>query len=265
MMKKLAVVMGALALAATGAFSATDNFEDSNPSNDYNDGIQYGDNGGTGFGALTYLEGTGGGLFNGTLAGARALGVFSGGGSGNTQAMGRTITGGVIAGNYSLDLRFDVDNAVGTTGFNIKSGLGSSFGGNELLFVGMTPGSGNNVLFVNDGTGTHTFAITGLTELRGVNLHFSVDFDTAAGTYSLTANSGANIGSISGSLIDTNGGSAGVGTLNAIAFGNFNTGANQNVVVDNLNITAIPEPSTLSLLAAPAILGAVFFMRRRRS
>ncbi|MEY2545988.1 MAG: hypothetical protein QOG48_1105 [Verrucomicrobiota bacterium] len=265
MIKKIALGYSLLALASAISFGASDNFENSNPSNDYNDGIQYNDNGGSGFGALTYLEGTGGSLFDGSLSGARALGIAAGNGPGNTQALGRTVTGGVIAGTYSLDLRFNVNNVVGTTGFNIKSALGTSFGGNENLFVGLTPGSGNNVLFVDDATGTHTFSIGTLTELRGVNINFSLTFDTAAGTYSLTASASSQLGSISGSLKDTNGATAGVGTLNAIAFGNFNTGDTQDLVVDNLNITAVPEPSTLSFLAAPALLGAVFFIRRRRA
>jgi len=62
----LAVIAALLSAVAVHAqVSALDNFENNNPGTAYNDGIQYGDNGGSGFGALTYLEGTGGGLFDG--------------------------------------------------------------------------------------------------------------------------------------------------------------------------------------------------------
>ena len=272
MIKKIALsilVAGVSSLTAWG--QASDNFENSNPSNDYNDGIQYNDNGGSGFGALTYLEGTGGGLFNGTLSGARALGIFAGAGAGNTQALGRNVTSPVTQGIYSFDARFDVNNSVGTTGFNLKSALGTSFGGSELLFVGLTPGSGNNQLFINDGGGTHTLTLGTATELRGVNINFSISFNSLADTYSLTATilsgtSTGQSGTFAGILTDTNGATAGTGALAAVGFGNFNGGsANQNLVVDNLSITVVPEPSSLSLLGGPAILGAWFYLRRRRA
>lgn len=268
MIKKLAFGLLAFGFAVTANAQvvATDNFENDNPGNSYNDGIQYNDDGGTGFGPITYLEGTGGGLFNGTLGSGRALGLYAGNSSGNTQTFGRTLDSGVVAGTYSLTLRFDLNNSVGSSGFNLKTTLGTSLGGGELLFVGLTPGSGNNVLFVNDGTGTHTFAVGSLGELRGQVLDFSVSFDTAASTYSLTATSGSNVGTFSGSLKDTNGATAGTDSLGAVGFGNFNGGAaDQNLLIDNLNVTAVPEPSSLSLLAGPAILGAWFFIRRRRS
>lgn len=258
------VLTAALSAAALG--QATDNFENDNPTPAYNDGIQFNDNGGTGFGPLTYLGGDGGGIFDGNIGTGRALGIFAGSGSGNTQAVGRSVTDAVVAGEYSLTLRFDLSNASGSSGFNLKSALGTSFGGGELLFVGLTPGSGNNVLFVSDGTGSSTFAVGTLTELRGTTFAFTVSFDTLSLAYTVTATSGSQTGSFTGTLKDTNGATAGTDPLGAVAFGNFNGGtADQNLIADNLSITAVPEPSTLSLLAGPAILGAWFFVRRRRA
>src|SRR6201999_3266799 len=86
----VAAALSAAAVTANAQISALDNFENNNPGTAYNNGIQYGDNGGVGFGALTFLEGAGGGIFDGSLDGARALGIFAGGASGNTQALGRT-------------------------------------------------------------------------------------------------------------------------------------------------------------------------------
>ena len=239
---------------------AMDDFENNNPGTAYNDGIQYGDNGGVGFGALTYLEGTGGGVFNATLSGARALGIFASSGG---QALGRTTQTPFIGGVYSLDARFNVDNGNAFSGFNIKSGLGSTFGANELMSFGLTPGSGNSAFLITDGTGTHTLTIPTVTEFRGVNFHFDLAFDTLTLAYTLTATDLANSlsNSFSGTLIDTNGGSTGTGAVSAIAFANFNTGSDQNLIADNLAV--VPEPSTW-IAAGAAVLACIYLRRRTR-
>lgn len=239
------------------AVIATDDFENNNPGTAYNDGIQYADNGGSGFGGIAYLEGSGGGLFDATLSGSRALGVFAGSGGGNTQGLGRTVTA-TIAGTYTLQGRFDVDNSIGFSGFNIKSSIGTVFGGaSELLSFGLTLGTGNNSIFV--GGSVDKFIPMGF-DLRGQNLDFSLDFDTLAGTYTLGAKKTTDLTftTVSGSLKDTNGGDLGVGSLAAVGFGNFNTGANQNLVADNLSL--VPEPASAML----GLMGMSFLLRRRR-
>jgi hypothetical protein len=247
-------------VAVAGAqIIATDNFENNNPGTAYNDGIQYGDNGGVAFGPLTYLEGTNGGLFDASLSGARALGVFASSGG---QALGRTTQTPFEIGMYSLDARFDLDNSNAFSGFNIKSGLGSTFGANELMSFGLTPGSGNAAILVTDASGTHSLSIPTVTEFRGVNFHFAVAFDTLADTYTLTVTDLANSlsNSFSGTLKDTNGVTPGTGALSALGFANFNTGTNQNLVADNLAV--VPEPST-GITAGTAVVGLALFRRRR--
>jgi hypothetical protein len=257
-----AAALAATALTANAQVSASDNFENDNPGPAYDDGIQYG---GVGFGALTSLEGTGGGVFDGSLDGARALGIFAGGGGGNTQALGRTTQDNFDRGTYSMEARFDLDNSVGTSGFNIKSGLGGSFGANQELFFGLTPGSGNSSIFISDATGNHTLSLPTVSELRGVNLNFTVSFDTLADTYTLQVTDLSNLAtnSFSGQLTDTNGASAGSGAIDAIAFGNFNTGSNQNLIVDDLSM--VPEPSTWAMggLTALGLVGSAFRRFRR--
>lgn len=250
-------VIGGLSQAAV---IATDNFENNNPGTAYNDGISYGDNGGSGFGALTYLQGNGGGLFNATLSGSRALGIFAGGGGGNTQALGRTISSSTTSGVLTFQLRFDLANDVAFSGINIKSALGSApsgFGTSELLSLGLTPSTGNNSIFI--GGSVNTTIPLGV-ELRGVNLDFSVDFNTDTGAYIVGAKrtSDSLFTTVSGTLKDTNGGAAGVGAVSAIGFGNFNTGNNQNLIVDNL--TLVPEPTS----AALGLIGSLLLLRRRR-
>ena len=258
-----AAVLAATAISVNAQISALDNFEQNNPGTAYNDGIQYGDNGGAGFGALTYLEGTGGGIFTaGGINGAQALGVFSGGGGGNTQALGRSTQSSFLNGNYSLDGRFDLDNSVGTSGFNIKSALGSTFGANEELFFGLTPANGNSSIFISDAAGGHSLSLPSVSELRGVNLAFSLDFDTTAGTYTLKVTDLANsaMNSFTGLLKDANGASAGTGSINAIGFINFNTGNNQNLIADDLAM--VPEPSTW-LMGGLVSLGLIGSFARR--
>src|SRR4029078_11934080 len=107
----------------------------------------YGNNGGSGFGAITYREGTGGGLYleagSGKIDGAKSFGMFAGGGTGNTQAADRQILNAKAAGTLALSVRWNVNKPVSFSGFNLKSATGTHFGDNELISVGIRPGNGN--------------------------------------------------------------------------------------------------------------------------
>ena len=241
---------------------AEDDFENTNP--DYADGFDYGDNGGIGFDGLTYLGGANGGLFEGAIDG-QALGIFAGNDDG--QAVGRAINSPIFAGTYTLSLSFNLSNATDFSGFNLKNSIGGSLGAGELLFVGLTASNGNASLLIGDGTGGHSVSLGADPDLRFENIDFSISFDTGALTYSLTATvrDSGDVGMFSGTLKDTNGGDAGSGAVGAVGFGNFDAGSNNNLLVDNLNLTAIPEPSTVSLLSTVAIFGGCFYARRRRA
>src|SRR5207302_301180 len=91
-------------------------------------------NGGTGFGPATLLEGTGGGLYLANSAtgsrqidGNNSFGVYAGSGG---QGLCRSIINSNQVGTLTLSARFDVSNAVGFTGFNIKSAPGTAFAAN---------------------------------------------------------------------------------------------------------------------------------------
>ena len=139
-----AVFLIALAPSSSQAQYAFDNFEDAVYST-----VEYGDNGGTGFGGLTYLNGTSGGVYAETggalISGTRSLGVYASSGG---QGLGRTLSTSLSSGTFKLDIRFNVDNSVAFSGFNLKTALGAIFGGNQLLSVGLTPGTGNNAIFL---------------------------------------------------------------------------------------------------------------------
>ncbi|MBA3960401.1 MAG: PEP-CTERM sorting domain-containing protein [Chthoniobacterales bacterium] len=242
--------------------------------------LNYGDNGGTGLGALTYLEGSGGGVF---LAGPgsaidpagneKSMGIFAGGSGATGQAAYRSLNTLEVAGTYDVSARFNLSNTTAFSGFNIKTGVGSTFGTSELLAFGLNPAQGSGSISLFDATGTHTITLDG--ELRGSVIDFALTFDTSAGTYTLTASERGSIaGFFTGLLKDTNGAAAGVGSVADLGFANFNIGTNQDLIVDNISVsslTPIPEPGStagiLLLLAGfawfkRASLSSVFAQRR---
>lgn len=101
-------------------------------------------------------------------------------------------------------------------------------------------------------------------DIRGAVIDFQLTFSSLSATYTLGAKfrASGSYTTVSGSLKDTNGAAAGTGDATALGFGNFNTGANQNLIVDNLSIV-VPEPKTYFLVG----LGAVFLIwaARRRT
>jgi hypothetical protein len=265
MIKRLAIVMTVASfsvLAAKAQIVATDDYETGT--------IAYGYNGGSGYGALTYLNGGSGGVYgsnsstdNRQIDGNQSLGIDSGGGS---QTAGRALTTSVTNGIYSVDVRFDINNGNGSTftdpftGLGIFSGLALFTQAPELLRFGLT-GASNSKFLIADASGPHSLSVGTDTELRGGIFNFTVAFNTVADSYILTVTDKGNgqTGSISGSLEG-----ASPGAVAAIEFLNSDAeGGNQNLIVDNTVIEAVPEPSTIAA-GVLAVIGA-FFLRRRRA
>jgi glycosidase len=188
--------------------------------------------GGSGLGAATYLEGTGGGLYlansstgNRQIDGANSFGVYAGSGG---QGLCRSITAPGAAGTLTFSARFDVSNSAGFTGFNIKSAQGAAFAANELLSFGLTPSNGNTAIFVK---GSTTQSINLDAELRGAVIDFKLDYNTGIGTYVLGAKLRASnsFATVSGNLTSTG------QTATHLGFANFNnSGSNQNLIFDSL-------------------------------
>jgi len=193
----------------------------------------YGSNGGSGFGAITYREGTGGGIYLETAAGARidgakSFGMFAGGGTANTQAADRQILNAKAAGTLTLSVRWNVNNTVSFSGFNLKSATGTHFGDNEIISVGVRPGNGNNTIAVNGGAQTINLG----SSVLGQVVYLILTYDGLSGTYSLGAKFRASSGYTftSGNLKLAN-------VIPAyLGFGNFNTGNLQNVIFDGLSL-----------------------------
>src|SRR5207237_9539026 len=103
-----------------------------------------------------------------------------------TRAMARSITTAQAAGTLTLSVRFDLSNAVGFSGFNLKAAKGTTWGGtngSELISVGLRPANGNNTIAVNGGTQTINLG----SEIRGAIIDFILNYDCTAGTYQLGA------------------------------------------------------------------------------
>ncbi|HEY3664252.1 MAG TPA: TIM-barrel domain-containing protein [Chthoniobacterales bacterium] len=190
----------------------------------------YGSNGGTGFGAITYREGSGGGIYLETggakIDGAKSFGMFAGTATGNTQAADRQILNAKASGTLTLSVRWNVTNTVSFSGFNLKSAQGTTFGANEIISVGIRPGNGNNLIAVNGGAQTIDLG----SDIRGQIVDLLLNYDGLSGTYQL----GAKFRGSTGYSFTTGNLRLSNVTPAYIGFGNFNTGNAQNVIFDNL-------------------------------
>jgi len=213
-------------------------------------------NGGIGFDAFSNYSQTGGNRGNVLLVtansgfgsagrqidGAKSFGVTAGTSTANRgiQTGYRPVLEPRQFGTFSFSLRCDVSNSRGFTGLNLKSERGTTFSAGELISVGMRPETdgrgGNNALVVSDASGFHHLDFG--SESRGALFDLVVDFDTLTGRYRLTATRRA------GNVVRTHEGRlklsgadtalAGFGYANA----NNSGAANQNLIFDNLLITA---------------------------
>jgi hypothetical protein len=238
-MKKVVLIVAAMSLAATGAFGATAASDSSSNYGTWNSGS----NGGFGFGAWTINDGDGGHYIGSTGLGGNTFGLFNTFTSTTTDAI-RPFTGVLGAGDtFSIDLGFSTFAATGSVGINLRSGT------NEVITL-FTTGSGDWML--NDGAGNFS---AGATATANSPYTFSLTYNGGSSySFSLTGSPGG---------INFNSSNGGISSIDNVRFFNFNQGPGANFGFDNLSI--VPEPSSLALLAGPALLGAWFFVRRRRT
>ena len=239
-MKKIALILAGASLAVTGAFGAS---VASDSSANYGGVWNNGSNGGFGFGAWTLNDGDGGHYIGGTGLGANTFGLFNTFTTTTTDAI-RPFTGVFNAGDtFSINLGFSTFAATGSVGINLRSGT------NEVITL-FTTGSGDWQL--NDGGGNFSAGALALAN--------------TAYTFSLTYNGGTSYSfSLTGSPggINFNSSNGGISSIDNVRFFNFNQGPGANFGFDNLSV--VPEPSSLALFMGPALLGAWFFVRRRRT
>jgi hypothetical protein len=185
---------------------------------------------------------------------SKSFGLFA---NGATADATRSFTGGSLAVGDTFSLAFDNGNVQtgGTVGFGLQNSTGTN--GFEFFFVGGA--SKYTVSGAADVLTSHGFTADGMTT------SFSLTSSTAF-SFSITFNTGTpTTETFTGSLKN------GVTALDKFRLFNANAGdANvsgrqqNNAFFNSPSLTAVPEPSTLSLIGGPAILGAWMFIRRRR-
>jgi hypothetical protein len=187
------------------------------------------------------------------IDGAKSLGIF-----GTTDATRHftALSSGVVTVSWSMKSLVDIVTSGTRLGVNILDGSGG-----VILTMKFDQADPNNTkLQINDG-GTD-FSRASITFGTGHVYDFSVTLTPGSQNYSfaVTDRSGGTDAGTNFTMSRAAPASiAGITFFSVLPSGSGNDGVLDNVLV------AVPEPSTLSLLAAPMILGALFFVRRRRS
>ena len=255
-------LLASLSWSACLAQVATDTADD--PA--YNSGWDLTDNGGAGFQPWNEVEALGGGRYlensgrqvDGTRSFALYANTYQSSQYPGGYAVSRPLVTPLSQGSLSVLVRHDLDNATGFSGINLKSIAGPLFGGGELLAVGLVPtsiysGGGNDNVSVFGSTSQSVSPNGG--ELRGDILDYIVDWNTDAGTYDVTIDDLTHGGSAS-----TSGSLKAAGEpVVSIGFGNFDVGSFNNLIFDDLSVSAVPEPTT-----ATAIVGLAGMCGLRR-
>jgi hypothetical protein len=261
MMKRLALGFCTIAIAgfAFAANPASDNATDTV----YNDGWTTGDNGGTGFAAWTLGNNATGssGFFIGSSANngtspsgnidvsGESFGIFAN--TGAVATANRSFTGGSMLAGQTFTLQLDngfIDGGA-SVGFNLLNASGTDRF--TFQFIG---GQASYVYNIGDGNNQSTSI--GFTD-GGLTVAFTLGNNNAF-SLSVTPNGGSTSifnGTLAASDI----------TQVQLFNSNAGSGSSHDAFFNNLALTAVPEPSALSLLAGPAILGAFFYLRRRRA
>jgi uncharacterized repeat protein (TIGR01451 family) len=196
--------------------------------------------GGAGFGSYSRYGtfGNGAGTFlannssNQTIDGAKSLGAYAGTAAG--VSFRRSVSTTRQFGSMLVSARFNVDNAKGFSGFNLKSANGSGasgFGAGELVSFGVAPAGGNNGILVTDSSGQRVLDLGA--DVRNTILDFKVDFDARNRRYVVGAKFRTN-----SSFTRVSGTMSGTGTnVTHVGFANWNsTGAFQDLMVDSLQV-----------------------------
>ena len=257
MTKKAVLPLILLTLTASVALAATEGFDQADdPAYANPDGWTNGDDGGTAatFGPWNLTDNNAGpGVFAGyfigdsTAGGANintngvSFGMFANPGGAFATAVRDFGTALTTNDRFSFDLAVNFRN--GNKGFDLRDGSGNTIF--NLNIGGNTYTVNGSPIFNNEYSSNTVFSIQ-LTQT-----------DATSGTWTVTRSGGLS-GVESGTY-------TGVGSGFKFYVNNTDDGSDaNNLYFNNLAVTAIPEPSTISLLGASAIFAGGFYARRRR-
>jgi hypothetical protein len=176
-----------------------------------------------------------------------SFGIYANPGTAFATAVREFGTSLAAGDTFSFDLAVNFRN--GNKGFDLRDGNGNTIFnlnvGGDRYTVNTPGGAASRDLFGNEYSSNTIFSIQ-LTQT-----------DLTSGTWTVTRSGGLS-GTESGTY-------SGVGaSFKFYVTGTDNGDAANNLYFNNLEVTAIPEPSTVSLLAVCAIFGGCFYARRQR-
>ncbi len=223
----------------------------------YADGWEAGDNGGSGFGAWTFVGqgfiGTStanGNSMGGIDSSGVSFGLFSNAGApANAQAI-RPFSSSLAVGETFM---MDFDNGFVATGGIVGFALRNA--ANNSLFQFTFTGGEN--FYRIEGSTSQTTA-HGFTS-DGMRTSFTLTSESTF-SFSVQFNDNMALEVFTGTLANPGGA---ITNLRLLAFNTTDPNGSLSDVFYN-NLQVIPEPSSIALLAAPMLLGGWFFARRRR-
>jgi hypothetical protein len=254
------------ALAAGSAYDTAANYSSSWSTSPPNLGTGFGswtftdNNSGSGPYAGTYLDQTSYNNSDGALSGGYAWGTYANGGSGNGYVdMTRNFLAGPSGSASLYNQTFSVlvgSSGIGGAGSSMSVNVGTAFS------VGYAGGGSDNMFLSIDGGAASALpvAFANLNSGLQISLAVSGPLNSASEGYTLTlspASGGPAYDVLSGTFdsLDYN--------TSSFTLADVNTSNDQ--FANNLSISpeAVPEPSTLALLAVNGAAAMAFFRRRK--
>jgi hypothetical protein len=233
-------------------------------------------NGGTSFGAWALTSGTNSGFFMGASSSngatppsgnidtaGKSWGMFASGGDTASAVrpfgLGGPNSSKQLAVGQSISLAMDngVIQTGGMVGFSLNDGMGNPRF--EFYYLG---GDSVDSYKINiNGTQFNLSPVIPFTANGFSNITFTLG---ASNAWALSITENGIVGTMTFSSVNFS--SLASSNIAQISFFDVNAGsaANNFAFFNSLSINAVPEPSVVSLLTGPAILGAWLFIRRRR-